>query len=142
MNKLIIAIIFCLALFSSAFADIWSNCGTSADLLQIDTVDITPNPPQKGQDLTVSASGYLSQTVQDGTANIIVKYGFITLYKGSQDICTPKDPIACPIQAGQYNKTVSATIPSAAPSGKYTGSVTLVSNTGAQIACIDVNFTL
>lgn len=40
-------------------ADIWSNCGTASDTLQNIQISVTPNPPKKGQDVSVSFSGNL-----------------------------------------------------------------------------------
>ncbi|KYQ89104.1 hypothetical protein DLAC_10336 [Tieghemostelium lacteum] len=142
MNKSIIFVFVLLALATPALCDIWTWCGTSADHLTINSVTITPDPPVKGQLLTVTASGTLNEQVTAGNAHITVKYGFITLINENQNICSSENPIPCPIAAGQYSHTINVTIPSSAPSGKYTGNVVITDQNSQEITCVNVDLDL
>ncbi|GAM21991.1 hypothetical protein SAMD00019534_051660 [Acytostelium subglobosum LB1] len=137
MYKSFIAI--CLLFVVVANADIWTNCGTPSDKFTITNVVITPDPPIKGQEIVVSASGTLSETVTGGTAHMTVKYGFITVLNKQENLCDiPNSPYPCPIAAGPYSRTVNATIPGNVPGGSYKINVVLNDENNAEIACIDV----
>jgi len=137
------AAILLLVLFAAVcYADIWSNCGQASDHLQIDTVTITPDPPVAGQNITVSASGYLDEIVTNGTVNVVLKYdNFITVVKQTISICE-SGAVTCPIAAGQYSQTITELIPSSVPRGQYNGTVTIADQTGSEIACISLGFEL
>ncbi|KAN0045346.1 hypothetical protein ACTA71_005723 [Dictyostelium dimigraforme] len=141
--RLLLAILFVLALVAPSFSTaIWSNCGTAADKLQIQNVTLTPEIPVKGDSLTITASGTLSEEVTSGTASITVKFGFITLIDKKYSICSSQDPIPCPIAAGLYEKTITETIPDSAPSGTYTANIVITDQNDSEITCIDVDLHL
>eukprot|EP01132_Coremiostelium_polycephalum_P010771 gene10771-13188_t len=135
-------LVFVLFAIAFATADIWTNCGSSSDHFQISSVSITPDPPVKGQLLTVTASGNLDETITAGNVHILVKYGFITLINQNENFCSSDNPIPCPVQPGSYSHTVNATIPGNAPSGKYTGNVVVTDQNNQEVACIDLSFSL
>ncbi|KAM9962891.1 hypothetical protein ACTFIW_006112 [Dictyostelium discoideum] len=140
--RLLLALFFVLALVSPSFTQVWSNCGTAADKFQITNVVLDPPTPVKGQDITISASGILDETVTGGNVAVKVKYGFITLINENVSICSSQDPLSCPIAAGDYQKNMTEMIPSDAPSGKYTGNVVITDQNNNEIACIDVDINL
>lgn len=67
-----------------------TNCGTSNDPLTLDSLTMTPNPPQKGQNLTVIAAGTLNQPIlNNSTINVSVMYGlYSVLFWESPIICS------------------------------------------------------
>lgn len=38
--------------------------GTATDIVQVNSLEVSPDPPKPGQNLTVTASGYVSKTIQ------------------------------------------------------------------------------
>lgn len=48
------------------------ECGDSTDLLKLESVVLDPNPPQKGQNLTIDAKAYLSEDVVEGAKIYLV----------------------------------------------------------------------
>eukprot|EP00003_Mantamonas_plastica_P008405 TRINITY_DN1735_c0_g1_i3.p3 TRINITY_DN1735_c0_g1~~TRINITY_DN1735_c0_g1_i3.p3 ORF type:complete len:155 (+),score=45.07 TRINITY_DN1735_c0_g1_i3:44-466(+) len=139
--KLFIALIICsLAVFASA--DIWSFCGTSADHLKIGSVQITPDPPQKGANITVAASGTLDEQVTGGSAVVKLYYSGIKILDHTYDLCTLDPQIKCPFPQGTNTLKVSEMIPSDAPGGHYTGSVNLNDQNNTEITCIKLDFHL
>ncbi|KAN0006952.1 hypothetical protein ACTFIU_005145 [Dictyostelium citrinum] len=140
--RLLLAILFVLALVTPSFTQVWSNCGTAADKFQITNVVLDPPTPVKGEPITISASGILDETVTGGNVAVKVKYGFITLINTNVNICSSQDPLSCPIAAGDYQKNMTEQVPSDAPSGKYTGNVVITDQNDAEIACIDVDINL
>ncbi|EFA83728.1 putative phospholipid transfer protein [Heterostelium album PN500] len=136
MFKSIIVVILMLAVVN---ADIWSSCGSSTDKFQIGSVSIVPDPPVKGQTVTITASGVLSETIDGGNVHVNVKYGFITILNKDEPICQSGSPVPCPINAGNLNKTVSIAIPSNVPDGTYKANAVLTDTANNEIACINVD---
>eukprot|EP01111_Echinosteliopsis_oligospora_P018566 TRINITY_DN85_c0_g2_i1.p1 TRINITY_DN85_c0_g2~~TRINITY_DN85_c0_g2_i1.p1 ORF type:complete len:142 (-),score=23.97 TRINITY_DN85_c0_g2_i1:77-502(-) len=121
-------------------ADIWTSCGSSSDHFSIGTVTITPDPPVKGQNITVSATGTLNEQVPNGTVTLLVKYDtFITILKKTETLCQPEYGVDCPLPAGPYTRTISELIPASTPSGHYTANVVLNDQNNQEIACINLD---
>ncbi|KAK4937622.1 Phosphatidylglycerol/phosphatidylinositol transfer protein [Elasticomyces elasticus] len=92
-------------------------------ILTVDFVDLSPNPPQPGQKLTITANGTFSKDIEPGaTVFLQVKYGLITLIKQEADLCDnlPKIDMSCPIKEGVLSLTKEVDIPKQVPPGKYT----------------------
>ncbi|KAF2073613.1 hypothetical protein CYY_005070 [Polysphondylium violaceum] len=136
------SLFFVLLVVAVAQSQLWSNCGTSADHFQITDVTVNPPVPVKGQDITVYASGVLNEQVTGGNVHAVIKYGFLTIVNKNEPFCSSDNPVPCPVPAGNYNHTVSATIPANAPSGKYTANIVAVDQNNQEIACVNVNVNL
>ncbi|KAG2199247.1 hypothetical protein INT47_010622 [Mucor saturninus] len=90
-----------------------TNCGDASDILTIDYVTLSPDPPVKGEELTIDFKGYLSETVPNGTTvQVIVKYGVVKLIQKTFDFCEKIEEVdeKCPIPQGELSFT----------KGKYT----------------------
>jgi ML domain len=75
----------------------------SDDLVDITYINITPNPPLAGQNLTIEALGVLKVDLKEGSyANFEVKYGFIKILSGTADLCEKAAEIdlECPVENG------------------------------------------
>ncbi|KAM9980295.1 hypothetical protein ACTFIZ_006550 [Dictyostelium cf. discoideum] len=147
MKQLLLLSIFSIFIFlfvaeAKMFTDVWSSCGKSTDTFKITNVTISPDPPIKGQKVSIYASGELKDVISGGKINIQIKLGFITIIKESKPICSSENPLPCPIQPGEYSHSVDVTIPNSAPGGKYSGNFVLTDQTNDEIACIDVNLEL
>src|SRR5271155_304724 len=56
------------------------------DLVTIKYIDLSPNPPLAGHNLTVEGEGRLKTRIEEGAyAQFEVKYGFIKLLTGTAD---------------------------------------------------------
>ncbi|KAN0055518.1 hypothetical protein ACTA71_008631 [Dictyostelium dimigraforme] len=122
--------------------DVWNSCGKPSDTFQIKNVTVNPDPPHKGDTVTIYAAGQLTKVISGGNANILIKLGFITIIKEAKPICSSDNPLSCPIQPGDYSHQVTVTIPTSAPKGKYSGQFVLTDQIDEEIACIDVNIEL
>jgi hypothetical protein len=90
----------------------------SDDLVIIEYINLTPNPPQAGQNLTIDARGYLKVDIEEGAyANFEVKYGFIKLLTGTADLCekAAEVDLECPIKKGQIKVQKLVELPSQIP---------------------------
>lgn len=121
---------------------IWSDCGSSSDILSDVSVSISPNPPVKGKTLTVDASGTISSEITSGNINAVIDVLGIPVINKNIDLCSASPKVTCPIPAGQHSLEVSQLIPSSVPSGEYTGKVVATNQDGQQIACVNLKFSL
>lgn len=99
-------------------------CDTSdAQLLTIRQVDLDPNPPQRGANLTIYGVGELAKEVTDGAyVDVTVNYGYIRLIQQTYDLCEqlPEIDMECPLQKGDYSIEKIVELPAQIPPGKYT----------------------
>ncbi|KAM5432415.1 Phosphatidylglycerol/phosphatidylinositol transfer protein [Microsporum ferrugineum] len=94
----------------------------TADILTIERVDLTPNPPIPGKPLKIKASGIFSKPVEKGaTVQLQVTYGFLQLINENMDLCdqTGKVGLDCPLEKGKTVLSKTVDIPSQVPPGKY-----------------------
>lgn len=92
-------------------------------LVEIYQVNLDPNPPLKGENLTISAEGVVKSVIEEGAyIDIDVRYGYIRLLKQTFDLCeqTANVDLACPIQEGKITFETSVQLPQEIPPGKYT----------------------
>ncbi|EFA83725.1 hypothetical protein PPL_02792 [Heterostelium album PN500] len=134
--KSIIIVFVTIFMLAYVNAGIWTTCGTPADKV---SSRITPNPPVKGQDLTISVVGNMTETVNGGNVHINVKYGFIVIINTDEPLCQVGPPIPCPIQAGPFSKSLTVSIPSNLPSGEYKGNLVLTDPSKNEIACVNID---
>ena len=90
----------------------------SEDLVDIKYINLTPNPPEAGKNLTIDAMGYLKTTIEEGAyANFEVKYGFIKLLSGTADLCekAAEVDLKCPIANGTIEIEKLVGLPSQIP---------------------------
>ncbi|AOA60375.1 Protein with similarity to the human NPC2/He1 [Komagataella phaffii CBS 7435] len=101
-----------------------ANCDVSQkQLLTLKEVDLSPNPPQRGVNLTITAIGDLDVAVTEGAyVEIDVTYGYIKLIHQTFDICSEIQNVdlECPLDKGHYELTKEVEIPQQVPPGKYT----------------------
>ncbi|KAG0172123.1 Phosphatidylglycerol/phosphatidylinositol transfer protein [Apophysomyces sp. BC1015] len=114
-----------------------SSCGSSSDLLTIDSIQYSPNPPVPGQALSVSFKGSLSDQIPDGTEAVItVKLGALTLINQTVDFCSKVAPQlgqTCPVPKGQV---------SFSKQGDYDIRAVVTAPGNKEVMCIDGNFSL
>ena len=90
----------------------------SDDLVEIKYINLTPNPPQAGKNLTIEAMGVLKQDVEEGSyANFEVKYGFIKLLTGTADLCEKAAEVdmECPVKKGEVKIRKVVELPAQIP---------------------------
>lgn len=120
-------------------------CNNPVDyLLKIGSVDLSPNPPQPGQSLSIKATGDFGEEVGDGfTMHLKVKYGLITLINQDTDGCQiiKKGNLDCPLQKGEMNLTKEVDLPSQIPPGHYTVLADVFTEDLVPITCLTAEVT-
>ncbi|KAG5648059.1 hypothetical protein DXG03_007094 [Asterophora parasitica] len=105
-------------------ADKWSykDCGNPTDAIQIQSIKVTPDPPQPGKDLTVDVVGKAVRRIEDGAyADVTVKLGLVRLLHKQFDVCeearNANASIQCPIEEGSYSVSQTVALPKEIPRG-------------------------
>jgi len=118
----------------------FTNCGTSTDLLRVDSIDVSPNPPKKGDTVAVSFEGELSAGFSAASWAASVKWSIFTKnYNG--DVCAElqKAGHPCPLNAGP--QTIVASLDTgSAPTGTFSVQATAKTSDGKQIMCTQFKF--
>jgi len=112
----------------------------STYILDIDYVNLSPNPPIPGQNLTITASGTFSKDVEPGaTVALVVKYGLITIVRTVADLCDQigNVDLSCPLKKGPMNATKEVAIPKQVPKGKYTVTADVMTQDEEKVTCLN-----
>ncbi|KIK06917.1 hypothetical protein K443DRAFT_673810 [Laccaria amethystina LaAM-08-1] len=106
--------------------DSWSyvDCGLSTDIIQIESLEVSPDPPQPGKDLTVKVKAHVSQTIEEGAfADVTVKLGLIKLLQKRFDACEEarnvNATVKCPVEPGSYTVEQTVALPREIPRAKF-----------------------
>ncbi|GAV52230.1 hypothetical protein ZYGR_0AG02210 [Zygosaccharomyces rouxii] len=111
-------------------------------LLEIESVELSPNPPQKGHNLTILASGQLHKELVDGAyVDVEVRLGYIRLLYNTYDLCEQLeehdvDDLKCPVKPGTYTLKKEVSIPAEVPPGRYVFVVRAYTYDDELISCI------
>lgn len=109
------------------------------DIILIESVDLTPNPPEAGSELLIKAVGTVFETIEEGAyINLQVKYGLIRLVNTKADLCDQIKNVdmKCPIEKGIVAITKSVELPREIPPGKYTVNADVYAIDGKHITCL------
>ncbi|GAA5960646.1 hypothetical protein JCM8115_001781 [Rhodotorula mucilaginosa] len=127
----------------------WSDCGlVKEDDLQIESLEVSPDPPKPGHNLTINASGRVNRRIEKGTsADVTVKLGLIKLLTKRFDLCDElaniNSSLACPIDPGVYSFTHTVALPNEIPRAKFQVNARVVTPVvEEEVGCLDlwINF--
>lgn len=116
-------------------------CDEQENTFKIESLSITPNPPQKGQKLEVALVGDLTANVGPGTLlEVKVRFMRIPILKKRLDLCDElakvgDAPAKCPIEVGKKLWKYSVDLPESIPTGKYTADLKIKDQSGQQVFC-------
>lgn len=108
-------------------------------LFKLEAVNLDPNPPVRGDNITIDATAYLSVLVEEGAyVEVDVKYGYIKLISQTYDLCDQVGEVdlECPLQPGEYKLSKTVAIPAEVPPGKYTVYARAFTKDDAYLACV------
>ncbi|KAJ4300506.1 Phosphatidylglycerol/phosphatidylinositol transfer protein [Collariella sp. IMI 366227] len=111
----------------------------SDDIISIEEVILTPNPPQAGTTLLIEATGTVKETILEGAyVNLEVKYGYIRLIKTTADLCKEikNVDLECPIEKGKISLIKAVDLPKEIPPGKYVVQADVYSKDDEHITCL------
>ncbi|CAE6347443.1 unnamed protein product [Rhizoctonia solani] len=122
----------------------WTDCGLPSDGVQIKSIEVSPDPPKPGQDLTVTVIATADQPIEEGAyADVTVKLGLIKLLNKRFDICeearNANATIQCPVQKGDHTVVQTVALPKEIPRAKFTVDVKGYSADEEDLACVKLN---
>ncbi|KAL2012572.1 hypothetical protein VTN00DRAFT_97 [Thermoascus crustaceus] len=111
----------------------------SQNILQISSVDLSPNPPAAGQTLTIKATGTFKETIEEGAKVLLqVRYGLIRLISQEADLCEQIENVDlhCPLKKGQMTLTKQVDLPKEIPPGSYSILADVYTEDNKKITCL------
>ncbi|CAE6412853.1 unnamed protein product [Rhizoctonia solani] len=122
----------------------WTDCGSPSDLAHIKAIEVTPDPPKPGQDLTVKLIATSDKEITEGAyADVTVKLGLIKLLKKQFDICeearSANATIQCPVEKGEHTVVQTVALPKEIPRAKFTVDVMAYTSDEEDLACVKLN---
>ncbi|PKI85905.1 Npc2p [Malassezia vespertilionis] len=100
----------------------WNTCGDDGVVVHAREIELNPDPPVKGQNLTVHAVGTVDSAVEQGSyIDINVHVGFVRVLSRRFDLCDAlvdnNVEVQCPIKPGKYNFSHTVALPREIPPG-------------------------
>ncbi|KAJ1659475.1 Phosphatidylglycerol/phosphatidylinositol transfer protein [Coemansia sp. RSA 25] len=92
------------------------------DLLDIKYADIDPEQPKRSTPVHINALAYVKDRIDSATANIKVKWGFITLLNRDYDLCKELESNlnkTCPVEEGPIELSIDIDVPGFVPPGWF-----------------------
>ncbi|CAA7268698.1 unnamed protein product [Cyclocybe aegerita] len=123
----------------------WSyeDCGLDTDPVQIKSIEVFPDPPKPGEDLTVRVKGTTKETIVDGAyAEVVVKLGLIKLLRKTFDLCDEArkshTSLQCPVKPGEYTVEHTVALPKEIPKAKFAVNVRGFMVTEEDMLCLNL----
>lgn len=126
----------------------WRQCpGTpwrpSRDAVTIESIQVSPDPPVPGENVTVSGWGTLRTPVHTGSdAEVIVRLGLAPVYRETLDLCRLAErehfQLQCPISPGTYHLQHTVQVPKNIPRARYNAHITAENHLSQELLCLDV----
>ncbi|KAJ2852134.1 Phosphatidylglycerol/phosphatidylinositol transfer protein [Coemansia brasiliensis] len=102
--------------------DIIRDVSHEDDLIDINYVKMDPEQPKRSTPIHIDALAYIKEHIDSATANVKVKYGFITLLNRNYDLCEElKSNLnkTCPVDKGPIEVSVDVEVPGFIPPGWF-----------------------
>ncbi|KAI9155964.1 hypothetical protein H9P43_009074 [Blastocladiella emersonii ATCC 22665] len=113
---------------------------SDSDALVLHSLELRPDPPQRGQKFGVIATGTLKRRVdRPASIHLVVKLGrFIQLLKQDLDLCDEagKVQLACPLEEGDVRIASEFDLPEQIPPGTYYITADVTDQDKAPVTCI------
>ncbi|KLO08057.1 hypothetical protein SCHPADRAFT_859434 [Schizopora paradoxa] len=123
----------------------WSykDCGDETFGVKVTSIELSPDPPQKGQELNVTVSGIVRTVIEDDAYALVkVKMGFIEVLNKEYDVCKEArdsdSDVQCPVEKGVYSITQTAMLPSFIPPQTYIVTVDAFSRDDDPLICVSI----
>ncbi|KAJ7925877.1 ML domain-containing protein [Mycena leptocephala] len=119
------------------------DCGLPSNPLQIDSIELSPDPPLPGQDLTVTVKGLVTDIIEEGaSADVTVKLGLIKLLQKTFDVCeearNANANVSCPVEPGPYTVVQTVALPKEIPKAKFVVLVRGFTVAEEDMLCLDL----
>ncbi|KAF9452697.1 hypothetical protein P691DRAFT_721511 [Macrolepiota fuliginosa MF-IS2] len=121
----------------------YSVCGDEDDIVQIQSIEVTPDPPEPGKDLTVKVKAVTSETIDEGAyVDVVVKLGRIKILSKQFDLCeearNADTSVQCPVPPGPYEVQHTVALPKEVPRAKFEVHVDGYGANDENLLCLDL----
>ncbi|KAF8640872.1 hypothetical protein AX17_000520 [Amanita inopinata Kibby_2008] len=121
----------------------YQDCGLPTDPIQLDSIEVFPDPPKPGQDLTVKVKGVVKDVIQEGAyADVTVKLGLVKLLQKRFDVCeearNANASVRCPVQPGPYTVEQTVSLPKEIPKAKFMVNIRGFTTEEEDMICLDL----
>jgi len=118
-------------------------CSSPTDPIQIQSIEVSPDPPKPGSDLTVKVHAVVTAKIEDGAfADVDVKLGLIKLLHKRFDVCeearNANATVQCPVEPGEYTVEQTVALPKEIPKAKFTVDVKGYTATEDDMVCVQL----
>lgn len=118
----------------------FSLCPGAPSDLSISKVQVTPDPPVAGQNITIWAYGAVDEEMTDGS-QVVIAVDFMGVQIFSESL-PMSDVTQMPAGPGPIEIHYAIDIPGGVPHGPYSVSLTFDDQTGTELTCLIVQFSL
>ncbi|KIP12433.1 hypothetical protein PHLGIDRAFT_81580 [Phlebiopsis gigantea 11061_1 CR5-6] len=121
----------------------WTQCGKPSDPVRIKSIQVSPDPPQPGANMTVTVVGQANEQIEDGAyADVSVKVGRIQLIHREFDLCeearNAHTDIQCPVEEGEYTVVHTVELPKEIPKAPFNVAVRGFTVEDEPLVCLDL----
>ncbi|GJE87589.1 phosphatidylglycerol/phosphatidylinositol transfer protein [Phanerochaete sordida] len=122
----------------------WTQCGDpETDPLKVISIEISPDPPKPGEDLTVNVVGEAREKIEDGAyADVVVKVGAIKILQKEFDLCeearNAHANISCPVEKGEHTVEHTVTLPKEIPPAPFKVHIDGWTVEDEPLVCVDI----
>ncbi|KAJ7024491.1 putative vacuole protein [Mycena alexandri] len=121
----------------------WSDCGLPTDAILLKSIEVSPDPPAPGKNLTITVKGTANQRIEDGAyVNVVVKLGLVKLLQKNFDVCeearNANASVTCPVEKGDYEVVQTVPLPREIPPAKFTVQVRGFTADNDDMVCLDI----
>ncbi|EJU04326.1 hypothetical protein DACRYDRAFT_20895 [Dacryopinax primogenitus] len=121
----------------------WKDCGDESFLVNVQTLEVSPDPPEPGKPLTLHGTGKVNGLIEDGAyANVLVKAGYVIILKKRFDLCEEavnnNFTVQCPIDEGYHEITQTVELPREIPKFKYAIQIRGFTADEEDMTCLDI----
>ncbi|KAI8981291.1 ML domain-containing protein [Trametes punicea] len=121
----------------------WVDCGTDSHVVHINSIEVSPDPPKRGEDLTITVEGVADEDVQNGAyADVTVKVGVIKILQKEFDVCEEalkaNASIQCPVKKGPHKVVQTVTLPKEIPPAQFKVNIRGYTEDDEDMVCLDL----
>ncbi|KAF8078541.1 ML domain-containing protein [Lyophyllum atratum] len=122
----------------------WKDCGGPSDPIQVESIEVYPDPPQPGKELTVKVKGKATELIEEGAyADVIVKLGLVKLLQKRFDVCdearNANASVQCPVEPASYIVEQTVALPKEIPRAKFTVNIRGYTVDEDPMLCLDLH---
>lgn len=112
--------------------------------VHIGSLEVSPDPPKPGQNMTVKVNAETTRTIQEGSyAEVTVKMGLVVLLKKTFDVCEEarnnNASIQCPVVPGKYTLEEVIALPKEIPRVKFNVGVKGYAHDDEPMMCLSID---